>query len=714
MTRRGKLEVGSRIWWEGESWKVTGFFAGEVELLGDRGKARIYLSTLTGTKDFRFLDCDVEVSQHTEEPAFLSDLPGAERKTAQALERHLLEAVTGFGLGHDSLALAGEPREGYDPEFNSVKQRMSRKAKELGIGWRTLWRHKENYEKRGLIGLVDERKITTAKAFPKVDDRVKLALQRVLDKLTDESNVTKDNVMRRVRRQLEVTYPDEQVPLPSRNTFSKLVDRMAGGRGLFGAAKARRSISNRPVTPYRRFEPVRPGEVVLIDSTPLDAYALDPVTFRWVQVQLTVALDLYTRSLVAWRFTPVSTKRVDAALLLYDVLRPKSMRGGWPESARWPYVGVPESVVLELMGEDELEDGVAGIPFVNPETVWVDRGRVFLSRAFKDACLRLGVDLQLARPYTPTDKAHVERVFRSIREKFVMDLPGYKGPDLFSRGKDVENQAFYFIDEIEAFFAEWVATYWQRRSHEGLELPQVPRLKLSPNDMYEEGLMRAGFVYVLPDPNLYFELLPTEWRLIHHYGIELGGLIYDSEVLSEYRSVPSAYMGIHRGKYPIRFDPRDLSEVFFFDVTLQEWHAIPRRGAAEANRPFNDATLGYAKSLVAARGENVRDQAEVNRALDELLDRMAAMALDGRKERKLAAVRAMRTIEAANEKSRAVPVRPSSGPVEPDAPADFDDLFGVDDFALLAHEADSEAETTLTGRSPGLMPIASAEDDYDI
>ena len=226
--------------------------------------------------------------------------------------------------------------------------------------------------------------------------------------------------------------------------------------------------------------------------------------------------------------------------------------------------------------------------------------------------------------------------------------------------------------------------------------------------------MRAGFVYVLPDPNLYFELLPTEWRLIHHYGIELGGLIYDSEVLSEHRNVPSPYLGIHKGKYPIRFDPRDLSEVFFFEVTLQEWQAIPRRGASEASRPFNDATLGYAKSLVAARGENVRDQAEVNRALDELLDRMAALALDGRKERKLAAVRAMRTIEAAREKSRVAPALPSSDPVEPDAPADFDDLFGVDEVALLAGEANSAAETGQRMPSPGLLPVASVEDDYDI
>jgi TnsA endonuclease N terminal len=106
------------------------------------------------------------------------------------------------------------------------------------------------------------------------------------------------------------------------------------------------SIANRPEAPYRKFEPTRPGEVVLLDSTPLDAFAIDPITFRWVQVQLTVAHDLYTRSILSWIFTPISTKSVDATLLLYGILHPKRMRPGWPDSARWNYVGVPSISLL--------------------------------------------------------------------------------------------------------------------------------------------------------------------------------------------------------------------------------------------------------------------------------------------------------------------------------------------------------------------------------
>ena len=81
-----------------------------------------------------------------------------------------------------------------------------------------------------------------------------------------------------------------------------------------------------------------------------------------------------------------------------------------------------------------------------------------MSQEFQDACVRLGISIQPTRVFTPTDKAHIERVFRTIRESFLENLPGYKGPSVYARGADVENDAFYFVNELETRFAEWVAS----------------------------------------------------------------------------------------------------------------------------------------------------------------------------------------------------------------------------------------------------------------
>ncbi|MEV2235397.1 hypothetical protein AB0H69_43520 [Streptomyces phaeochromogenes] len=53
-----------------------------------------------------------------------------------------------------------------------------------------------------------------------------------------------------------------------------------------------------------------------------------------------------------------------------------------------------------------------------PETIVVDRGKVFLSRAFTAACETLGVSVQPAPPYAPTAKGIVERTFGSINSLF--------------------------------------------------------------------------------------------------------------------------------------------------------------------------------------------------------------------------------------------------------------------------------------------------------
>jgi hypothetical protein len=314
------------------------------------------------------------------------------------------------------------------------------------------------------------------------------------------------------------------------------------------------------------------------------------------------------------------------------------MMKGWPESARWNYVGIPESIVIEI-ADHAIDRGIAGIPMVHPESVLIDHGKVFVSRAFKDACRRLGVNLQLARPYTPTDKSHVERTFLTIRNNFVMNLPGYKGPDVYSRGINPEQQAYYFIDEIDEKFAEWVALWWQRRYHEGLDLPNLPHLKMSPNDMYNEGISRAGFVHVVANKSLYFELLPTVWRTIQHYGIEFQGLRYDGDVLNDYRNKESPYGGTHKGRWPIRYDPRDQSKAYFYDHEVGEWNELRWVHSEGANRPFNEGVLGYAKQLLLSRRGDPGNADELAETLNGILDKLDVSDADRKVRRKLAASR---------------------------------------------------------------------------
>lgn len=655
MTLKTRLTIGTTVQYDGQHWTAKGFIGGQIQMQSRNGvMALMELGTLTGAPDYKILDVESDIeSVHV--LSLTDSVPEELLNQAEALLEHLNEMECGYKCGNKALALPEEPRFEYDATETTLNQRVKAKSKEIGISVRTLWELKSSYLQLGIYGLIDRRKLKEGQ--DRVDKRILKALRWVLADMREKSNVTRKRIIEKTKFRVYEENPGQQIDFPSDRTFYRLLESETKGMAAFGSAKARRSIANRPQEAYRQQEVTRPGEFVLIDSTPLDAFALDPVSFKWIQVQLTIALDLFSRSLVGWRFTPVSTKAVDAALLLYDIIRPKLMQAGWPEQARWPYIGVPESIAIELADEVP-EHGIAGIPLLNPETVVIDHGKVFISRAFKDACTRLGINLQLARFYTPTDKAQVERVFRTIRENFVERLPGYKGPDIYSRGLNIEDDAFFFIDEIEARFACWVAIEYQRNPHAGLTLPGLPSLAVSPNDVYNEGLVRAGFVHVVSSDLMYYELLPTEWRTIQHYGVEMRGLRYNGSILGDYRNVTSPYGGVHKGKWPFRYDPRDLSRVFFFDSYSDRWHELRWIHDAGERHPFNEATLSFAKSLLISRGGNVKSIDEVAESLNALLNRLVTPSDKSRKERRLAAVNAMHAQQVRKDQPR------SNNPVE--------------------------------------------------
>ncbi|MFF5553404.1 hypothetical protein [Streptomyces olivaceoviridis] len=72
----------------------------------------------------------------------------------------------------------------------------------------------------------------------------------------------------------------------------------------------------------------RPGQVVALDTTTLPVKVREAVFDEPVSVMLTLALDLYAHSIVAFRLTMVADTAVDVAMLLRDVMMPLPMREG--------------------------------------------------------------------------------------------------------------------------------------------------------------------------------------------------------------------------------------------------------------------------------------------------------------------------------------------------------------------------------------------------
>jgi transposase InsO family protein len=585
-------------------------------------------------------------------------LSDAQLREAAGLLGDLNEAWFGYRSGDPQRPTSGEPRAGFDPAQTTLRQRVAAKASELGCSVGKLHQKRGELLRRGVPALVDGRAARSATGSG-VDTRLRDAILAEAKELAESSDVRKMQFRARVASRV-ARETGEPLKLPaSRPTFNRIVDDVLRSTGLFRLpAKSRRSAQAAPSETFGSLLAERPGEYVAIDTTSLDVFAIDPFTFQWVGLDLTAAIDVCTRSILAFRLTPFSTQGVDLALLLSDLLSPTPMDARWPSDVPYPYCGVPENLVLRAF---ELPAGtaLAPRPTVRPGTVVIDRGRNYQSVAFMGACAHLRINVQSARPYRGSDKGWIERLFRTMRERLLESLPGYTGPNVLTRGKDIEADAVYFTHELEAIIGRWIALDYQRHPHDGLRVPEAPRLALSPNEAYEEAVARAGFIYVPRDPDLHLRLLPVEARVIGRAGVEISGLTYDSPVLDPYRQQRSPLSALD-GKWPIRVDRRELGRVWFQD---------PR----EVARPFGGSALGYVKRLLVESGMHRPSEEEIATGLARLLHELSDEDLFRDRRARREAVR-----QAVISEQRRVLTRQPEKPSGPAQPATPDAWAGIE------------------------------------
>ncbi|MFK0048632.1 integrase [Streptomyces sp. NPDC090741] len=625
------LQPGLAIRFDGEQFTVA-------EIEGRRILLRP-ASVVAGVPKWRQVDISVLLAHPTTK--ILVPVPQEEEPTAAAVLgglddagdadltrrfRHVQELLTGYQLGNDVLALPGEPRPDYAPG-TPLMHRYLAKAAELGVDPATVRRWVARVRKSGPAGLIFER--PARNVLGRADSRWLEMARAVLKGHERSSRPVRSLVLIEIEEHLTREYGKGTVPVPARTTGYELLRALAKGTNAFeGSTKGKRSIADWPKGTYGRLRATRPGEYVVLDTNCLDVFAMEPVTCRWVKCELTVAMDLYSRCITGLRLTPVSTQSVDVAGVLFETVRPREVPKDGSEPL--PYCGVPSTVVVDA---DKLvdRDGQPLLPTVAAETIIYDHGKVYLSNHIQSVCAKLDISLQPARPKTPTDKS-IERWFRTLNQGILAALPGYKGSDVHSRGEKVEDEAFFFIDELEAIIREWITLVYHRRRHRGLCVPEVPGLQISPLEMFEHGVTRAGPLRIPARPNLALEFLEEERVPIHHYGVEIEGLRYNGDALNDYRTQLSPYRGVDTGKWPIAVDRGDMRKVYFQDPELRTWHTLDWEHAAALDGPFSREALVYARRLA----KKTHRFPDTKRALVELLERWGAGLAADRTERRMA------------------------------------------------------------------------------
>lgn len=350
----------------------------------------------------------------------------------------------------------------------------------------------------------------------------------------------------------------------------------------------------------------------MLDTTRLDIMAVSDHGIAG-RPELSIALDVATRSILAAVLRPGGTKAVDAALLLAEMAVPHPARPHWPACLHLAHASIPYERLTDI---DTRLEHAAARPVIVPETVIIDRGNIYLSAAFRAACETLGVSLQPAPPRQPAAKGPVERTFASINTLFGQYVAGYTASNTVERGRDVEKEACWTVAQLQDLLDEWITAGWQPRPHEGLRHPMTAKGALSPNEMWAALIAAHGYVPAPLTGRDYIELLPTRWHKITDRGIRINHRTYDDGVLNPLRGQPS---DVHArgGKWEVHHNPHDARQV---------WIRLPDGHLAEigwihrdhVHQPFNDHLWQHLKdsNRTARRQRAVRERPRRGTARD--------------------------------------------------------------------------------------------------
>jgi hypothetical protein len=609
--RPGGLAVGDRVRLAGTLQTVIAVAGTAVRLAASSGVVtEMSLAQLLMSEGFEMAVASSRPPLPPSTP--LEGLPEAVAAEALWWERHIVEVLRGVP---PQAPEGTRPKPEYDPASVSLTGREQAKAAELTAAGRpvtasAIAKRRRRYEARGLAGMADHRTGKPVTALGRADPAVAEAMRRAIAEAEQESSRTATYLFWRTGQILEAAHGRGAVELPSQRSLYRLLDKLSAGKHTTGSARTRRSLADRPGGPFGQADAWAPGEVMQMDSTPLDVLVRldDGVVGR---VDLTGMVDVATRTVTAAVLRP-ATKSVDASVLLARTVTPEPMRPGWADALAMSRSALPWRRLLDI---DARLEHAAARPVIIPETIVVDQGKVFVSRNFRASCNFLGINFQPVHGRSGWEKGHIERMLGSVGTLFAQFVAGYTGFNAERRGRSAGQQAVWSLPELQELLDEWIVAAWQNRPHDGLRDPAHPGQMFSPNEKYAALVETAGYVPVALSAADYVELLPATWRAINAYGVKISYRTYDDQALNPLRHQRSGVRH-RRDLWEIRFDPYDVSRVWVRDHWRGGWITLLWRQLHRVAAPFGELAWDHTRRTRPGATEE-----ELADAVADLLER---------------------------------------------------------------------------------------------
>ncbi|SMH61466.1 Mu transposase C-terminal domain-containing protein [Azospirillum agricola] len=354
-----------------------------------------------------------------------------------------------------------------------------------------------------------------------------------------------------------------------------------------------------------RYEVEHPLDVIQIDHTLADVIVLDdlfrqPIGRPW----LTLAIDIRTRMVFGFHATLRAPCECSVAYALEQGIRAKA---AWLAArditTPWPVFGVPQAVHL-------------------------DNAREFRARGFLWGCRRHGIK-PVPRPVkVPHVGGHIERLIGRLMGEVHL-LPGTTFSDPRQRGEyDAEGRARITQSEFERWMALQIVGIYHASQHRQLLRPPVA--------VWDEAIAalpahRRREPPASDDP-LLLDFLPFRTPAVDGQTIQLFNLVYHDPILKHWQ--------VRREKPIVRYDKRDMSQVWVFDEAADRYWPIGLRDPVPGPMSFWEHQ--QARQALRAQGYREADQKLVYETILEC----RALVAEGERRTKQARRGLQSTLEA--------------------------------------------------------------------
>lgn len=473
----------------------------------------------------------------------------------------------GKGVGYDIVAtpdaewgIGAERYKAIRPLLAIKDRRRTRadvaqRAKEVGVSTNTLYRWLKRYEGGGRVtDLIPDK---SGKSGKRLDPRVEAIIEetvqeRYLDPQRRSVQDTVEDVFLKCRNAKPKLTP------PGESTIRRRVAAIEDKRKL--SKRHGRRAAEQKYDPQTGHFPDGdfPLQTVQIDHTKVDLELVDDVYRIAIgRPWITLAIDVYSRMCLGFYISFDSPNAFAVGSCLTRAILPKERwLAQYGVEASWPCWGLPEAV-------------------------HADTAKEFKGKMLLRACQEYDIEAD----FRPKGKAkfggHIERLMDTFAAD-IHKIPGTTFHNIQEKGDyDSAANAIMTLSEFETWFAQLLIKYHNRVHSE---------IYTSPLVHYEAAILgndeqpRRGLPpFVLDEERLRLDMMPFYDRAtVQNYGIRFNHIDYYSDTLRRWIHALDLEHKSEKRKFIIRYDPRDMSRIYFLDPELNTYFEIPY---ANATRP---------------------------------------------------------------------------------------------------------------------------------